>query len=114
VERALVEIWAQLLRVDQVGINDNFFELGGHSLLATQVVVRLQTAFSVEVPMKLLFERPTIESLSTEVDRLRREHFLNDIESGGGEMEMLLETIAAMPESEARALAQQLRARERT
>ncbi|HYG64881.1 MAG TPA: amino acid adenylation domain-containing protein [Thermoanaerobaculia bacterium] len=56
VERELVEIWKELLRVDRVSIYDNFFELGGHSLLLTQLVSRIRTAFQVEVPLRVLFD----------------------------------------------------------
>ncbi|HEV7765806.1 MAG TPA: amino acid adenylation domain-containing protein [Thermoanaerobaculia bacterium] len=64
VESTLASIWQQLLKLDKVGRSDNFFELGGHSLLATQVVSRLRDAFGVEVPVRLLFERPTIAAMA--------------------------------------------------
>jgi thioesterase domain-containing protein/acyl carrier protein len=60
----LANIWAEVLGVERVGIHDNFFELGGHSLLATQVVSRLRETFSIEFPLRKLFEHPTIESLA--------------------------------------------------
>jgi acyl carrier protein len=56
VERELVEIWKELLKVDRVSIYDNFFELGGHSLLLTQLASRIRTNFQVEVPLRLLFD----------------------------------------------------------
>src|SRR4051794_20132033 len=49
-EELLANIWAEVLKLDQVGIHDNFFELGGHSLLATQIISRLRKAFQVELP----------------------------------------------------------------
>ena len=67
-EKALAEIWAEVLGITQVGIHDNFFELGGHSLMATQVVSRIRQALSVELPLQSLFEKPEIASLADELE----------------------------------------------
>lgn len=67
-EQALAEMWGQILGVDQVGVEDNFFELGGHSLLATQVISRIREHFSVDLPLRRLFEEPTIAGLAALVD----------------------------------------------
>ena len=64
VEETLANIWAKALRLDKVGIHDNFFDLGGHSLLATQVMSRMQNAFSVELPLRQMFESPTVVELA--------------------------------------------------
>jgi acyl carrier protein len=66
-ERTLTDIWAQLLRVDQVGIQDNFFELGGHSLLATRVVTHLRHVLDIDLPIRVIFERPTVEALTNSI-----------------------------------------------
>jgi acyl carrier protein len=60
IEEALAGIWAEVLRLKQVGIHDNFFELGGHSLLATQVISRVRAAFRVELPLGTIFKEPTV------------------------------------------------------
>jgi acyl carrier protein len=64
VEKLLAEIWAGVLKVDKVGVHDNFFELGGHSLLATQVVSRVHDNFHLNLPLRSLFENPTIDGLA--------------------------------------------------
>lgn len=110
-ERTLADIWAEVLRVDQVGAQDNFFELGGHSLLAMQAVVRARSLLLIDVPMRLLFEFPTVEQFAAQLDELRRASLLDDIEAGGGEMEELLEMVAAMPESEVQELMRELEVR---
>jgi amino acid adenylation domain-containing protein len=71
VEEAIAAIWAEVLGIDPVrqplGIRDDFFALGGHSLLAIQVLLQVQRAFSVELPVKVLFENPTIEGVALAV-----------------------------------------------
>jgi len=67
-EEKLVAICAELLGIHRVGVYDNFFDLGGHSLLATQFISRVRTAFGVEVPLRSLFEHPTIAELAQEIE----------------------------------------------
>ncbi|SEN18920.1 non-ribosomal peptide synthase domain TIGR01720/amino acid adenylation domain-containing protein [Stigmatella aurantiaca] len=67
-EELVAEIWASVLGVARVGATDNFFELGGHSLLATQAVSRLREVFPAKVPLRELFERPTVAGLARWID----------------------------------------------
>ena len=67
VEEILANIWSEVLEVEKVGIHDNFFQLGGHSLLAMQVISRIRKSFSVEVPLREVFEWPTIAVLAQRV-----------------------------------------------
>ncbi|OYD97951.1 non-ribosomal peptide synthetase [Nostoc sp. 'Peltigera membranacea cyanobiont' 210A] len=73
VEEVLAGIWAKILNVKQVGIEENFFELGGHSLLATQVMSQIREAFQVELPLRSLFESPTVTELAQCVEAALRE-----------------------------------------
>ncbi|BDU21604.1 polyketide synthase [Dyella sp. GSA-30] len=72
VEHALAEIWQDLFGIEHIGRNDDFFELGGHSLLATQVVYRVRNAFEIDMPLRDLFELPTIAALAERVEEVVR------------------------------------------
>jgi amino acid adenylation domain-containing protein len=75
-EQLIAEIWAEVLGLERVGIHDNFFELGGHSLLATQAISRLREAFQVEVPLRSLFESPTVATVTESLLQYRAEQKL--------------------------------------
>jgi len=72
VEEVVAGIWTEVLGVGAVGPRDDFFALGGHSLLAMRVISRTRQAFRVELPMRSLFDRPTLEGLAGTVGRLLR------------------------------------------
>jgi len=63
-EEALVEIWMEILGVSQMGVQDSFFERGGHSLLATQLVARVRDVFQIRLPLRTIFENPTIAAIA--------------------------------------------------
>jgi len=67
-EESLAEIWAEVLKLKQIGMNDDFFQLGGHSLLATQVISRIRERFKIELPLRYLFEFPNIAGLAAAMD----------------------------------------------
>lgn len=69
-EHGIARIWTESLGVERVGLHDDFFSLGGHSLLATHVIARLNGAFGIEIPLRTLFEYPTIEGLARAVDKI--------------------------------------------
>jgi amino acid adenylation domain-containing protein len=87
-EETLAKVWARVLGREKIGVNDNFFALGGHSLLATQVMSGVRQAFQVELPLRVLFERPTIaglaaaveDALLATVDAEELEHVLDELE----------------------------------
>ncbi|MFB2923836.1 amino acid adenylation domain-containing protein [Aerosakkonema funiforme] len=67
-EEILTGIWIQVLGIKSIAITDNFFQLGGHSLLTTQVISRIRKAFQLEIPLRYLFESPTIAQLSERIE----------------------------------------------
>jgi acyl carrier protein len=102
IEELLAGIWCEVLGLKEIGIHDNFFEAGGHSLLATQVMSRVRNTLQVEIPLRSLFEMPTVAGLAVriaesqaevadpaELDRLlaELESSASDIVSGFGEIE---------------------------
>ena len=104
-------IWRELLRADRVGRNDSFFELGGHSLLAMQAMVRIRSALTIDLPIRMLFENPTLQQFSVKVDEAREQQLLNDIARGEADIQQLLETVTSLSESRVRELMQELSSR---
>ncbi|HEV8583524.1 MAG TPA: non-ribosomal peptide synthetase [Methylomirabilota bacterium] len=71
VEVELAAILSTLLGVEEVSVSDNFFLLGGHSLLGTQLIVRVRDVFGVDLPLRTLFDAPTVADLANEIERAR-------------------------------------------
>ena len=72
VEKYLADMIEEILSRGRVGIHDNFFELGGHSLHATQVISRIREQFKVELPIRAMFESPTVAGLATVIEETRQ------------------------------------------
>lgn len=72
-EEVVAAIWEEVLKRDGLGVEDNFFEIGGHSLLATQIASRLREHFRIQVPVRAIFEAPSIAELAKRMDTARRE-----------------------------------------
>ncbi len=70
-EKLLAEIWCDILARPFVGIHEHFFEAGGHSLLATRLVVRIRDTFQVEVPLRSIFEAPTIAKMASMIEQMQ-------------------------------------------
>ncbi|MBH8563641.1 amino acid adenylation domain-containing protein [Nostoc sp. CENA67] len=71
IQQQIADIWASILKLEQVGIYDNFFALGGHSLLATQLMARLRDAFKIDFPVRTLFEAATVAELSSRIETVQ-------------------------------------------
>jgi hypothetical protein len=71
-ERVLARVWGELLGDAAIGVTDNFFTLGGHSLLATQIVSRVRETLQVDVPVRALFDGPTVAELARAVTAAER------------------------------------------
>jgi amino acid adenylation domain-containing protein/FkbM family methyltransferase len=71
-EETLAAIWAQVIHLEQVGIDENFFDLGGHSLLATQVMSRVRQVLGVDLQLRCLLENPTVAGLALQVEKATR------------------------------------------
>jgi len=96
-QELLAQIWREMLQLSQVGIHDNFFALGGHSLLATGLIAHIRTAFHVDVPLRSLFETPTIAQMATLIERLQSE-MLGMI--GDDELEQMLSALEDLGDDE--------------
>lgn len=101
-ETEIAEMWRELLGIDEIGIHDNFFELGGHSLIATQLVSRLRETYKVELPLRDLFESPTISFLAENIEKSRQEN-----QETSNELSEMLKMVSELSDEDARRLLDQ-------
>jgi amino acid adenylation domain-containing protein len=94
-EKKLAKIWGEVLSIDPIGIHDNFFDLGGHSLAATRVISRLIQEFHLELPIKTLFESPTVAAMSAMIMQNQEN------KAGRDDLERILSEVEAMSNEEA-------------
>jgi amino acid adenylation domain-containing protein len=109
-EQTIADIWAQVLRLGRIGIYDNFFEIGGHSLLATQIISRMREALQVELPLRALFEHPTVASIVSVVTDSQcaagetGSLMMSSIHRGHVDLDQLLAELDQLSEDEVRLL----------
>lgn len=99
-EEKIAEIWTEVLGIDPIGMEANFFDLGGHSLLATRVMTRIREAFGVNVPLRVLFDSPTIAAAAAYVANAREQSDVSRIAE-------IIEKLTRLSEDETRSLLQQ-------
>jgi acyl carrier protein len=97
VEIELAKIWASLLKIEELSVHDDFFDLGGHSLLATQVVSRIRKTFEKEIPLRSIFDAPTVAKLAVVIE---------STPAAIGDLEMELEALESLSDEEAERLLQ--------
>jgi amino acid adenylation domain-containing protein len=91
IEQMLAEIWGAVLKLDRVGVEDNLFAIGGHSLIATRIVARIREAFQIDLPLRALYDAPTIARLAVAVVTAQAEKADADL------LEQLLAEVEEMP-----------------
>ncbi len=110
IEEKIVEISSKILGIEKIGVHDNFFKLGGHSLLATQFLSRLQTTFRIKLPLRQIFETPTIEGLAHVIKEIQerpeteREEKIEIAGRGDTSLDDLLADLSELSDEEVRIL----------
>ncbi|HMF49151.1 MAG TPA: amino acid adenylation domain-containing protein [Candidatus Saccharimonadales bacterium] len=94
-EKELSQLWSEVLAIDRVGVHDDFFELGGNSLTATRIISRVLQKFQLELPIKAIFDTPTVAGMALVIEQNRTKLPHDEV------MNRLLNEIEAMTEGEA-------------
>jgi acyl carrier protein len=97
-EKTIAEIWTEVLDGRPISVEANFFELGGHSLLATRVISRIREKCGVELPLRLLFDSPTVAALARHLTAVQ------PAQTDAGRIADMLETLASLSEDETKTL----------
>jgi len=79
IEALVAQVWREVLKLDKLGVGDNFFELGGHSLLAVQIVSKLGDAFNQQIPLRTVFEAPTVAAFAGKVESIGRKALTREL-----------------------------------
>ena len=94
-EKDLIQIWGEVLELDQIGIHDNFLDLGGNSLAATRIISRVIARFQTEIPLGSLFQSPTVAEMAAVISQY-------EIKKGENELETILNELESLEEKEGR------------
>jgi len=94
-EKDLVQIWGEVLELDQIGIHDNFLDLGGNSLAATRIISRVTARLQTEIPLGSLFQSPTVAEMAAVISQY-------EIKKGENELEKILDELESLEEKEGR------------
>jgi hypothetical protein len=110
VEEKLCGLWSEALRLERVGVRDNFFDLGGHSLLGTRLISQVREVFQLDLPLRTLFERPTVAEFAQVIEQSQdgQQHpYIPEIHSlprGNKSLDDLLADIEWLSEAEIQAM----------
>ncbi len=87
-EKELAVLWSGILGIDRIGLEDDFFDLGGHSLMATRLLAQVRRQFQVDVPLRRMFEQPTLRAVAAVIDELRA--------GGGGDLAKIADMLGQL------------------
>jgi amino acid adenylation domain-containing protein len=97
-EELVAKIWATVLKLNRIGINNNFFDLGGHSLLAIQIVSQIRELFDIDLPLRVVFESPTVAEMAAVITEYQGKAFAKE------ELSRVLDELELMSDEEAQGL----------